>query len=142
MAEQMSEPGILGRSSPNYEHAGPGPRIMAADSLTGDKVVNERGERLGEVTHIMLDITEGTIAYAVLSFGGVFGLGDKLFAVPWRSLALDVENKWFVLNIDRERLAHAPGFDKHHWPSMADPRWVAEVHAYFGPVAPSRRPII
>jgi sporulation protein YlmC with PRC-barrel domain len=72
---------------------GPGPHFMAADSLTGEKVVNESGDELGEITHIMLDVTHGTIAYAVLSFGGFLGMGDKLFAVPWSSLALDVENK-------------------------------------------------
>jgi sporulation protein YlmC with PRC-barrel domain len=121
----------------------PGPQhIMAADKLTGEKVVNEAGAPLGEITHIMLDITRGTIAYAVLSFGGFLGLGDKLFAVPWSSLVIDVENKWFVLNIDKERLRHAPGFDKHHWPSMADPKFASEVHAYYGPVARSRRPFI
>jgi sporulation protein YlmC with PRC-barrel domain len=139
MAEQLTQPGIVGTPSSD---GGPGPQIMAADSLTGEKVVNERGEKLGTITHIMLDVTQGTIAYAVLSFGGILGLGDKLFAVPWRALALDVENKWFVLNIETERLRNAPGFDKHHWPSMADPRWASEVHAYYGPVAASRRPFI
>jgi sporulation protein YlmC with PRC-barrel domain len=135
---------------PNSDHTigtpshpdGPGPHIMAADTLSGDKVVNQAGQPLGEITHIMLDITHGTIAYAVLSFGGFLGLGDKLFAVPWSSLVLDVENKWFVLNIDKDRLRQAPGFDKHHWPSMADPKFASEVHAYYGPVAPSRRPFI
>jgi sporulation protein YlmC with PRC-barrel domain len=139
MAEKITQPGIVGTPDP---HDGPGPRIMAADSLTGDKVVNERGDELGTITHIMLDVVQGTIAYAVLSFGGVLGLGDKLFAVPWHSLALDIENKWFILNIESERLRDAPGFDKDHWPSMADPRWTSEVHAYYGPVAPSRRPFI
>jgi len=139
MSEQATQAGMVGTA---YAHDGPGPRIMAADSLRGEKVVNERGEKLGTITHIMLDVTQGTIAYAVLSFGGVLGLGDKLFAVPWHSLALDVENKWFVLNIEPERLRDAPGFDKDHWPAMADPQWASEVHGYYGPVAPSRRPFI
>jgi sporulation protein YlmC with PRC-barrel domain len=139
MAEAITQPGIVGSPS---AIRGPGPRIMAADSLQGEKVVNEQGEKLGSITHIMLDISNGTIVYAVLSFGGLLGMGDKLFAVPWHSLALDVENKWFVLNIEPERLRTAPGFDKAHWPSMADPRWASEVNAYYGPVAASRRPFI
>jgi sporulation protein YlmC with PRC-barrel domain len=136
---EVNNNGIIGvpESGP-----GPGPFIMAADSLRGDKVVNPAGEHLGEITHIMLDVTQGTIAYAVLSFGGLLGFNDKLFAVPWRSLALDVENKWFVLNVDKSRLSEAPGFDKNHWPSMADPAWVSEVDAYYGPVAYSRRAFI
>lgn len=116
--------------------------IISADRLSGEKVVNEAGEALGEIAHIMLNVHEGRIAYAVLSFGGFLGMGDKLFAVPWHSLALDVANKWFVLNVDKERLKTAPGFDKDHWPSMADTKWVEEVHGYYGPVAASRRPFI
>jgi sporulation protein YlmC with PRC-barrel domain len=116
--------------------------IMAADTLTGEKVVNPDGESLGHVRHIMLDMDEGVIAYVVLSFHGFLGMGEKLFAIPWRSLALDRKNKWLVLDIDKERLRNAPGFDKENWPSMADPAWAANIHAYYGPVAVSRRPFI
>ena len=127
--------GIIGQPNPS---PGPGPTIMAADTLRGEDVRNPEGESLGKITHIMLDVTQGTIAYAVLSFGSILGLGEKLFAIPWQSLALDVENKWFVLNVDKERLKDAPGFDKDHWPSMADPAWVAEVAGYYGPVRTPR----
>ncbi len=122
--------------------SGPGPYIMAADTLTGEKVVTQEGKDLGNITHIMLNVVEGTVAYAVLSFGGILGLGEKLFAVPWAALALDVDNKWFVLNVDKERLKDAPGFDKDHWPAMADATWAREVEAYYGPMAMSRRPFI
>ena len=118
------------------------PALIAADKLTGEKVVNEAGEHIGEIVHLMLNIAEGSIAYAVLSFGGLLGIGDKLFAVPWHSLAIDVENKWFVLNVEKDRLKAAPGFDKNNWPSMADPAWANEVHSYYGPMAVSRRPFI
>jgi hypothetical protein len=70
------------------------------------------------------------------------GMGEKLFAIPWHSLALDVENKWFVLNVNRERLKTAPGFDKDRWPSMADPAWAAEVAGYYGPVRTPTIPMI
>lgn len=139
MAIVPSGEGVLGTARTDH---GPGPHLMAADTLTGERVVNEAGEWLGEITHIMLDVQHGTIAYAVLSFGGLFGIHDKLFAVPWKSLMLDVENKWFVLNVDKARLRKAPGFDKHHWPSMADESWASEVHEYYGPVTPRRRPFI
>ena len=117
-------------------------KLINADTLTGEKVVNEAGDHIGEIKHVMLDVKAGTIAYAVLSFGGFLGVGDKLFAVPWHALALDVANKWFVLNVDKDRLKSAPGFDKDHWPSMADPSWAEEVHGYYGPVAATRRPFI
>lgn len=119
---------IIG-GEPNF--SGPGPQVMAADTLQGDRVVNLQGDDLGEIQDIMLDVPSGRVAYAVLSFGGVLGLGDKLFAIPWGALTLDANRQCFVLDIERERLKHAPGFDKHHWPSMADPGWAVEVHDYY-----------
>ena len=113
------------------DHEGPGPRVMAADTLEDDDVNNPAGEKLGTLAHIMLDVPRGRIAYAVLSSGGFLGLGDKLFAIPWRALTLDAENKCFVLDISKEGLEQAPGFDKDHWPSMADESWVRDVHAYY-----------
>ena len=104
---------------------------MAADTLEGDKVVNAAGEDLGEIKDIMIDVPSGRVAYAVLSFGGFLGLGDKLFAIPWQALQLDTQNKCFILNVDQERLRSAPGFDKDHWPSMADQSWAIDIHEYY-----------
>lgn len=111
---------------------GPGPEIMAADTLEGDDVINARGEDLGKIKDIMIDVRDGRVAYAVLSSGGFLGLGDKLFAIPWSALTLDADRKCFVLDVDKEKLKAAPGFDKDHWPSMADPTWASEVHSYYG----------
>ena len=80
----------------------------------------------------MLDMHGGKVRYAVLSFGAYFGVGGKLFAVPWKALVLDTENKRFVLDVGRERLENAPGFDKDHWPNMADQSWAKAVHDYYG----------
>src|SRR5579863_8144740 len=90
------------------------PRVLAADTLTGDKVVNLQKEDLGKIEHLMIDLETGRIAYAVLSFGGFLGMGDKLFAIPWSALALDTVEKRFILNVDKELLKRAPGFDKDH----------------------------
>jgi len=111
---------------------GPGPEIMAADTLEGNDVVNGQSEDLGTIKHIMIDVPSGRVAYAVLSSGGLLGLGDKLFAVPWLALTLDADRKCFILDVDKERMKNAPGFDKDHWPSMADPTWAGDVHAYYG----------
>ncbi len=114
---------------------GPGPYVMDAGTLRDDAVVNVSGEDLGQIEAIMLDVTSGRIAYAVLSFGGFLGMGKKLFAIPWHALTLDAAEKRFVINVSKERLESAPGFDKDHWPSMADPAWASELHAYYD-VAP------
>ena len=111
---------------------GPGPKVMAADTLQGDSVYNEADEKLGEVTDIMIDVPTGRVAYAVMSVGGLFGIGDKLFAIPWQALTLDTENKCFRMNISSEQLKNAPGFDKDHWPTMADQTWAQQIHDYYG----------
>jgi hypothetical protein len=110
----------------------PGPFVMSAETLEGDAVVNRANEDLGNVEHIMIDVPSGRIAYAVLACGGVFGIGEKLFAVPWSALTLDADRRCFILDIDKSRLEQAPGFDKDHWPSMADPAWAASIHDYYG----------
>jgi sporulation protein YlmC with PRC-barrel domain len=119
------------RGSGHIGNDGPGPRVMAASTLEGNDVVNRRGEKLGTIEQIMLEVPTGRIAYAVLSSGGFLGVGDRLFAIPWRALTLDTENKCFILDVAKERLEAAPGFDKDHWPTMADEKWAHEVHRYY-----------
>ncbi len=130
---QATEPGganIAGNRGSS--HGGPGPRIMAASTIDDNKVVNRADEDLGEIKEIMLDVPAGRIAYAVLSCGGFLGMGDRLFAIPWSALTLDTEGKCFVLDASKDRLKNAPGFDKDHWPSMADQTWGGDVHRYYG----------
>jgi sporulation protein YlmC with PRC-barrel domain len=106
--------------------------ILAADTVTGDKVVNRQKENLGTIEHLMIDVENGRVAYAVLSFGGFLGMGDKLFAIPWSALMVDTDDEQFILDIDKKSLEGAPGFDKAHWPNMADRAWGAEVSKYYG----------
>jgi hypothetical protein len=118
-------------SGPDARH-GPGPILMGADTLVGNHVCNKDSDDLGDIKEIMLNMRTGRVSYAVLSFGGFLGMGEKLFAVPWEALELDTENKRFVLDVDRSRLQGAPGFDKSHWPDMADATWERGIHAYYG----------
>lgn len=114
------------------DSAGPGPSLMGADTLLGEKVVNAYDVELGEIKEIMLDMQTGQVAYAVLAFGGFLGMGEKLFAVPWQALQLDTANKRFQLNVDKGRLATAPGFNKDAWPDMADMQWANAIHSFYG----------
>ena len=111
---------------------GPGPQLMGADTLMGNDVYNSDDEDLGDIKEFMIDMASGRIACAVLSFGGLLGMGDKLFTAPWRALTLDTENKRFTLNVPQDRLKDAPGFDKNTWPSMADKAWASGVHSFYG----------
>jgi sporulation protein YlmC with PRC-barrel domain len=110
------------------------PRVLSASTIIGDKVVNTAGEQLGSITELMIDLDEGRIAYAVLSFGGILGMGNKLFAIPWEALRIDTENHAFILDIDKEVLENAPGFDKDHWPDNAkyEAGWLLGLYEYYG----------
>lgn|ERR1700704_4281053 len=111
---------------------GPGPALMGADTLLGNDVYNLDDEKLGTIKEFMIDMGTGRIVYSVLSYGGFLGMGDRLFAVPWQALKLDTTNHRFTLNVAKEALKDAPGFDKDHWPSMADPTWATGVHQFYG----------
>ena len=115
---------------------GPGPRLMGADTLMGNDVYNRQEEDLGDIKEIMLDVPAGRISYAVLSFGGVLGMGEKLFAVPWDALTLDTANKRFTLDVSKDQLKNAPGFDKDTWPNMSDQTWAKGVHSFYSTKLP------
>lgn len=115
----------------DHDH-GPGPDLMGAATLTGDLVFNHKDEELGEIKEIMLDTRNGKVGYAVMSFGGVLGFGEKLFAVPWNALTLDTKHHRFVLRVEKDQLQDAPGFDKDRWPDMADQGWTKSIHTYYG----------
>src|ERR1700693_59169 len=78
----MQEQSIIKSTDPDKKYR----RVLAASTLAGDQVQNTAGENLGKVDEIMIDIPAGKVAYAVLSFGGFLGMGNKLFAVPWRAI--------------------------------------------------------
>jgi sporulation protein YlmC with PRC-barrel domain len=110
---------------------GPGPDIMTAATLDGNKVMSSDGEHVGKISDIMLDVRNGRIAYAVLSEGGFLGMGATLHAIPWSALTLDTDAKCFVVDIAAQRLKDDPGFQKDHWPTMADPKWGAATYSYY-----------
>ena len=91
-------------------------KYLAATSIIGDKVKNPKGEHMGKILDIMLDITSGKIEYIVIEFGGFLTIGEKYFAIPFNLLKVDPENKMFVFDQPREVLEKAPGFDINHWP--------------------------
>jgi hypothetical protein len=112
------------------EPADSGPGIMAADTLEGNRVVARLGEELGTIDDLMIDAERAVVAYVVMSGAGK--LGERFFAIPWHALELDLDRHCFILDVERASFDAAPGFDKDHWPSMADDRWAEEVHRFYG----------
>jgi sporulation protein YlmC with PRC-barrel domain len=97
------------------------------------KVLNDRNQDLGRIDDLVIDMNAGKVKYAALAHGTTLGLGGKLFAVPLSEFTLKhaANDAFLVLNVDQESLKNAPGFDKDHWPNVADSNWAAEVDRYY-----------
>lgn len=106
--------------------------IVVKKSILGAKVINTAREDLGTIEDIVIDARDNRVVYAILSFGGVLGLGDKHFAIPWEALSFDASEKVAVLSIDKDRLSNAPGFDRDNWPDMGNSKWASELHQHYG----------
>ena len=105
--------------------------VLSATTLEGTNIKNPAGEGLGDIKDLMIDLETGRVAYAVVEFGGVLGIGSKLFAVPLPALKQDSVNECFVMNTSQEALERAPGFDKDEWPDFADRTWQTAVHEHY-----------
>nr|WP_305891166.1 PRC-barrel domain-containing protein [Methanolobus chelungpuianus] len=110
--------------------------MLSTSAMEGDKVVNETGDKLGDIKDVMIDMQTGTVAYVVLSFGGFLGMGNKLFGVPLEAMRKKPDEHAFILNVNKERLENAPGFDKDHWPGTEAGEsyndYVMNVYDYYG----------
>ena len=106
--------------------------VSARKTLIGSKVANAHNENLGKIEDLVIDAGAGRIAYAVLSFGGFLGMGDKFFAIPWNAFHFNLKENRAVLNLDKKKLENAPGFDKDNWPNMADSTWGTSIYKHYG----------
>jgi hypothetical protein len=107
-------------------------RVARAKDLVGRAVLDRDGERLGRLVDFAIDLAPVRIGYAVLSFGGFRHAGEKLFALPPRSLAFDPRSEILRVDVARRLLKNAPGFDRASWPDMGDRAWGARVYNHYG----------
>lgn len=106
---------------------------VQASRIIGESVENQQQEKLGKIQDLVFDSSDGRLAYAVLSFGGFLGAGNKLFAMPWKAFTFSATENKLVLNVNKDKLENAPGFDKDsRWPDFADRTWGLGIHQYYG----------
>lgn len=110
-------------------------RDMRASKLIGSDVRNAQDENLGNIKDLIIDVTNDRVYYAIVSFGGFLGLGDKLFAYPVGAFRQVGNDDKVILNVAKERLKNAPGFDSKEYPDFNTPKYRNEVDGYFGPDA-------
>jgi hypothetical protein len=106
--------------------------LLRGQFLFTYRVKSPQGENLGKIEEIIIDMELGRVAYAILSFGGFLGLGNKWVPVPWDALALQPDEKGLILNIDKEKLQKAPNFEPATLPDLANRQWGAVIHTYYG----------
>lgn len=108
-----------------------GGRLIAASKVNGTNVYNTAGEKLGSVYDVMLDKISGKAQYAVMSFGGFLGIGDKYTPLPWNQLKYDTQQGGYVVGIDRSRLEKAPAYGASEM-ALWDDRRDRDIDAYYG----------
>lgn len=114
---------------------------MRASKLIGTQVRNPQDENLGKIDDLVVDVNNERVAYAVLAFGGALGMGDKLFAYPMSVFRPTADGKELVLNLDKDKLRQAPGFERKNWPDWDKDAYRADVDRHFGPtISPKSMP--
>jgi sporulation protein YlmC with PRC-barrel domain len=107
-------------------------QLRMSSNIIGSNIKNLRGENLGDIKDMVINPEDNQVLYAVISFGGVLGLGEKLFAVPLSLMKRSAEANTFIIDIEQNRLKNAPEFNRNNWPQMTDPQWVASVYDFYG----------
>lgn len=108
------------------------PSALSTSTLIGDPVRNPAGEQLGKLEEIVIFLDSGQVAYAVLSAGGVLGVGDRFFAVPWSMISVDTDSHELVVDVEKDLIEDSPGFDKDNWPDGDDSEWLTQVYSHYG----------
>lgn len=107
-------------------------RLIAASKVSGTDVFNRAGDKLGSIYDVMLDKASGASQYAVLSFGGFLGIGEKYHPLPWHALTYDPQQGGYVVDLDRKMLENAPSYDNRDSATWGDSGWGSKVDDYYG----------
>lgn len=106
-------------------------RLIASNKVEGTAVFDAQGEKLGTIYNFMVDKDSGQVEYAVLQFGGLFGLGADYYPLPWEKLSYDVDEGGYVVDIDKETLEDAPRYSDDSEPAY-DRAYGEQVYGYYG----------
>jgi sporulation protein YlmC with PRC-barrel domain len=107
-------------------------RLISADKVQGTKVYNHSGEKLGTVEKVMIDKPTGKVAYALMSFGGFLGIGDKHHPLPWNLLTYNTDQQGYTVSLDKAMLEKAPTVERDQPVNWEDETWGRELHDYYG----------
>ena len=105
--------------------------LIASDRVEGTTVYNREGERLGTISKFMVGKRNGRVEYAVMGFGGLFGMGERDYPLPWNVLTYDTDQGGYVVDLDKDKLQNAPSFERGQDPTY-DRDYGEQVYTYYG----------
>lgn len=105
--------------------------LISADKVEGTSVMNPAGKKLGTIEDVMIDKRSGKVAYAVMSFGGFLGIGDRHHPLPWGALKYDTNLNGYVVNLDKKTLEKAPTYGDDERIDLADEEYGRRLHDYY-----------
>ena len=106
-------------------------RLISSDKVEGTAVYNPQDEKLGTIAHVMIDKYSGKADYAVLQFGGLFGLGSDHYPLPWDVLTYDTDKGGYVVNLTKEQVTGAPKYARDDGPEFTD-EYGRTIYGYYG----------
>lgn len=105
--------------------------LIPADRVNGTDVVNQAGEKLGKIEDVAIEKVSGEVAYAILSFGGLLGIGEKYHPVPWRLLTYDPDKRAYVIPLEKDDLERAPTIDESELSGWSDAGSRDSIYGYY-----------
>lgn len=118
-------------TAPSASTAQQNKHMYRSSKIIGTAVRDMHDRKIGEIKDLLLDSRRGAVAFAIVNFGGVLGVGSKYHAIPWQILRPSDDARYYVLQADRETISLAPSFDRGNWPDLSDERWSADVERYW-----------
>lgn len=108
-------------------------QLISADKVEGTAVYNTAGEKVGSIKNVMIDKISGRVAYATMGSGGILGMGENYFALPWNALTYNTDLGGYQLDVDREKLQSAPAASEDELvTSLQDQDYGRKVHDFYG----------
>ena len=114
--------------------------VLKGSDLIGMKVEGMDGKKLGTIKDLVINPIDGDVDYAVLDYGGFLGINDKYFAVPWEALKISDDRKKALLDVTKQDLKQAPGFNKKQWPDLSTRDQTIVIYEFYGVPLPEEEP--
>ena len=107
----------------------PNHSLISSEDVEGTNVYGAGDSKIGSIDHLMIDKSSGKVTYAVMSFGGILGMGHSHYPLPWNALKYDTALGGYRTGITENQIKDAPAFSDDSW---GDRTWETRVHQHYG----------